>query len=227
MARKRRKQITRDAIIDAALDLAARDDWESIRLHEIAAACDAGLDDVRQHFAEKDDIVDGWFDRADAAMLQRHDRGELAGLSARERLYELITTWLDCLAPYQRVTREMIGHKLEFGHVHVQFPAVLRISRTVQWIREGARLDAPLPRRALEETALTALFVKTFLYWLRDDSPGQESTRRWLNRGLTMLEGVGNNVPGGRFSGEIRYHDREDDSGEQAESKDDQPSPAR
>lgn len=215
MARKRRSRMTREAIVDAALELASHHGWESIRLHEVAAECGTGLDDIRQHFGDKDDIIDAWFDRADGAMLQRHDNGALAGLSARERLFELITTWLDGLAPYQRVTREMIGHKMEFGHVHVQFPAVLRISRTVQWIREGARLDAPLPRRALEEAALTALFVKTFLYWLHDDSPGQENTRKWLNRGLTLLEGVGNNVPGGHFSGE------------QAESNDDQPSPAR
>lgn len=202
MARKRRRRLTRDDIVDAALDLAADKGWEAIRLHEIAAACDAGLDDIRQHFAEKDDIIDAWFDRADGAMLACHDRGELAGLSVRERLYTLITTWLDSLAPHQRVTREMIGHKLEFGHLHVQFPAVLRISRTVQWIREGARLDAPLPRRALEETLLTALFVKTFVYWLRDHSAGQARTRSWLNRGLTALEAAAPLIPGGQFSGE-------------------------
>lgn len=202
MARKRRRRLTRDDIVDAALDLAEVRGWEEIRLHEIAAACDAGLDEIRQHVGEKDDIIDAWFDRADAAMLQRHDSGELAGLSARERLFRLITAWLDALAPHQRVTREMIRHKLEPGHVHVQFPAVLRISRTVQWIREGARLDAPLPRRALEETALTALFVKTFLHWLRDGSPGQARTRTWLDRGLGCLEAVAPLIPDGRFSGD-------------------------
>jgi hypothetical protein len=96
----------------------------------------------------------------------------------------------------------MIGHKLEFGHVHVQFPAVLRISRTVQWIREGAMLDAPLPRRALEETAMTALFVKTFLCWLRDDSPDFQQTRERLARDLDCLEMAARWLPGGRFGGE-------------------------
>lgn len=201
MARKQRK-VTRDQLVDAALELAGQDSWEAVRLHQVAAACGAGLDDVRAHFPEKDDLIDAWFDRADAAMLQHVDRGRLEGLPPRERIRELILVWLETLAPHQRVTREMIGHKLEPGHLHVQFPAVLRISRTVQWIREGAMLDAPLPRRALEETAMTALFVKTFLCWLRDDSERFQRTRSRLDRNLHCLETAARMIPGGRFSGE-------------------------
>lgn len=211
MAQQRRK-VTRERIVDAALALAEREGWESVRLHRVAAECDAGLDEIRAHFREKDEIIDAWLDRADAAMLRCHDSGELDGLSPRERIRALILAWLEALAPYHRVTREMIAHKLEFGHVHVQFPAVLRISRTVQWIREGALLDAPLPRRALEETALTALFVKILLLWLRDRPPEFHATHRWLDRGLDALETLGRLVPGGRFSGR-HASDRPGESG--------------
>jgi len=178
----------RERLLDAALELAERDGWEQVRLHQVAAACGVGLDAVRAHFREKDEIIDAWLDRADAAMLQHADRGALEGLPAHERIGRLILVWLEALAPHHRVTREMIGHKLEFGHVHVQFPALLRISRTVQWIREGARLDAPLPRRALEETALTALFVKTFTCWLLDPGDGFARTRERLERDLRCLQ---------------------------------------
>jgi bacterioferritin (cytochrome b1) len=116
-------------------------------------------------------------------------------------IHELVWAWLGALAGHRRVTREMIGHKLEFGHVHVQFPALLRISRTVQWIREGARLDAPLPRRAVEETALTGMFITTFVRWLWDASPDFRATRQHLDGALATLEGLGRRVPGGRFGG--------------------------
>lgn len=198
----RKPGLTRKRIVDAALRVAVRDGWERLRLHQVAAECDAGLDDIRRHFPEKDDLIDAWFDRADQAMLRRFDRGALDGLSPRERIRTSILTWLDTLAPHHRVTREMIAHKLEFGHFHVQFPAILRISRTVQWIRETALLDAPLPRRALEETAMTALFVKIFLRWLRDQPPEFAATHRWLDRGLDVLETAGRLVPGGRFGGD-------------------------
>lgn len=200
---RRKSKLTRERIVDIALELAERDGWEPLRLHQIAARAEAGLDEIRAHFSEKDEIIDAWLDRADAAMLQHDDAGHLVGLSPRERIRELVRVWLEALAPHRRVTHEMIAHKLEFGHVHVQFPAILRISRTVQWIREGARLDAPLPRRAFEETGMTLLFITTFLSWLRDESPGSQRTFERLDRGLYVLETAGRLVPGGQFSGSV------------------------
>ena len=225
MAQQRRK-LTRKRILDTALALAEREGWEPLRLHQIASECDAGLDEIRAHFREKDEIIDAWFDRADAAMLQCYDSGALEGLSPRERIRALILAWLEALAPYHRVTREMIAHKLEFGHIHVQFPAVLRISRTVQWVREGALLDAPLPRRALEETALTGLFVQVFLYWLRDRPPEFQDTRRWLDRGLQVLETLGGLVPGGRFAGTVPEEPRAGDAAGQRDRGRSDPSAA-
>lgn len=198
---QRRQRVTREAIVDAALELAAEHGWEALRLHQVAEACGVGLDAIHDHFGEKDELIDAWLDRADTAVLHLADSGELAGLAARERLERLIMAWLDTLAPYRRVTRGMVAHKLEPGHLHVQLAALLRTSRTVQWIREGARLDAPLPRRALEETALTALFLRTFACWLWDDSPDAAATRARLHRELRWLEWVAARVPGGRFSG--------------------------
>ncbi len=196
------RPVIRERLVDAALALAERGSWEAVRLHQVAAACGVGLDAVRAQFPEKDDLIDAWLDRADTAMLQHFDRGGVDGLPPRERIRELILVWLEALAPHRRVTREMIHHKMEPGHIHVQIPALLRISRTVQWIREGAMLDAPLPRRALEETAMTALFVKTFLCWLGDDSEHFSRTRRRLDRNLHWLASAARLAPGGRFGGE-------------------------
>lgn len=192
--------INRDRLLDAALDIAERESWENLRLHQVAAACGIGLNDVRTEFREKDEIIDALFDRADAAMLQFVDSGSAAGLAPRERIQQLVLTWLESLEPHRRVTRQMIAHKLEFGHLHVQLPALLRISRTVQWIREGASLDAPLPRRAIEETALTAFFTKTFAAWLRDNSTDFHRTRQRLERDLDWLDMAARLLPGGRVN---------------------------
>jgi len=214
MTDRRKRKPGREALVNAALELAEREGWENVRLHAIAAECGCGLDALGREFGDKDEIIDAWLDRADAAVLALHDNGGLRGLSVRERLFHLFMVWLDTLAPHRRVTREMITHKLEPGHVHVQFPALLRISRTVQWIREAAHLDAPLPRRALEETALTALFVRTFGGWLGDDSSAQARTRDRLDRRLAWLESAAGAVPGGRFSGDDA--ERQPDAGEAA-----------
>lgn len=175
--------ITRDAIIDAALALADRSHWERVRLHEVAANAGCSLDDVRRHFREKEEIVDAWLDRADAAALALADRSP--------SFVELVDAWLSSLAPYRRVTREMIVTRLEPGHLHHQLPSLTRISRTVQWLREAARRDHAFVARALDESACTALFVAAFVHWLNDGSPAQRATRDRLAAAADAGERVG------------------------------------
>ncbi len=178
----------RERIVDTALALAEASAWERVRLFEVAAQLGITLDDVRQHFREKEDVAEAWFDRADAAMLRAAARPEVLALPPRERLHRLIMTWLEALAPHRRVTRQIIYGKLEPGHVHIQVRGLLRVSRTVQWIREGARREAAYVSRALEETVTTSIYLAAFFYWMHDDSADSASTRRFLNRLLTAAE---------------------------------------
>ncbi len=188
--------VTRDAIVDAALAQAEQTSWEAVRLHDVAAALGISLNDVRAHFREKEEIVDAWFDRADSAMLEQAARPDVAGLAPRERLERVMAAWLEALAPHRRVTRQMIWNKLEPGHVHYQINGLLRISRTVQWMREAAGRDAVLPWRALEETVLTGIYLMTFFYWMYDDSSDAVRTREFLRRRLETAERWARAIPG-------------------------------
>ena len=187
---------TRDKIIDAALDLAMRKSWESVRLHDVAMELDLSLNDVRAHFREKEDITDAWFDRADAAMLQAGTWPGFADLLPCERLQRLIMAWLAALSSHRRVTRQMIYGKFEPGHVHYQFAGLLRVSRTVQWLREAAHRDAVLPWRAFEETGLTAIYLATFFYWMRDDSENATRSSVFLDKLLGRAERLTRYFPG-------------------------------
>ena len=136
------------------------------------------------------------FDRADAAMLRDAATPECARLPTRARLHRVITTWLDTLHLQRHVTREMILGQCEPGHLHVQIPAVLRISRTVQWMREAAGLRDAGIRRALAETVLTSIYVTTFIHWLSDDSAGSARTHDLLDALLEKAEFLAQRVPG-------------------------------
>jgi ubiquinone biosynthesis protein COQ9 len=183
------KQVSlRERIVDAAVALAEQRSWEEVRLFDVAQSLGVGLDDVRQHYREKEDVIEAWFDRADSAVLKASAEPGFTELSARVRLHRLIMTWLGALADHRRVTREMIYGRFEPGHVHMQARGLLRVSRTVQWIREGARRDASFLTRALEETVLTSIYLATFFYWMRDDSTDSAATRRFLDRLLRAAE---------------------------------------
>jgi AcrR family transcriptional regulator len=186
---------TRDpawTLVECALKIGEKHSWEAVRLYDVAIAAGATLDDVRAHFREKEDLVDAWFDRADAMMLQDAAAPDFLRLVPRARLHRVIMVWLDALEPHRKVTREMILAKCEPGHIHIQVPAVMRISRTVQWMREAAHRDATYIHRALEESVLTSIYLATFVFWMGDTSPGSSRTRRFLKGKLAMAEGAEN-----------------------------------
>lgn len=177
-------QDIRNAIVDTAISLGERTSWEAVRLFDVAAELNISLEEIRLHFREKEELVDAWFDRADSHMLKESQTEGFQDLSSHQRIQHLIMAWLDALAVHRQVTRQMIGAKLEFGHIHIQIPGLMRISRTVQWVREAAQRDATFVRRALEETALTTIYLVTFIFWMQDDSENSWHTRQFLERKL-------------------------------------------
>jgi ubiquinone biosynthesis protein COQ9 len=186
-----RKQNVAERILDKALELGESGSWDAVRLHSLAEALDLSLDEVRACYAQKDDLVEAWFDRADAAVLEQKASETFLALTPRERLRQVILAWLDALAPHRRLTREMLAYKLEPGHLHLQALGVMRISRTVQWFLEAAQVDVTGLERTLHESALSALYLATFARWLYDDSPQAERTRSFLDDRLRQWEALG------------------------------------
>lgn len=171
-------------ILDTAIELAEETSWEKLHLHEVAARLGRPLTDIHTYFAQKDDLVEAWYDRADQAMLCISEAADFASWSTEERLYNLIMAWLDFLASHKRVSQDMLLYKLEPAHLHLQLQGLLRISRTVQWLREAARLSTTHLQRIVEEVGLTSIYLMTFVYWMTDRSEGQVKTREFLARRL-------------------------------------------
>ena len=175
-------------ILETALMMAESGSWETLHLYAIAQRLDITLDQIRQFYPQKDDIVEAWFDRADQAVLNITPTPDFLALSVRERLQQVIMTWFQALAPHHRVTRQMLLYKFEFGHIHLQTLGVMRISRTVQWFREAAQVDTTDLRRILEETGTTTIYLMSFTRWLYDDSPGNRKTHEFLDHALLNAE---------------------------------------
>ncbi len=172
-----------DAILDTALDLAEATGWAPLRLSDLARNLDLPLTEVLVHYRDKDAIADAWFGRALAAMLAAPPKG-FEDLPPPERLQVLLLRWFDALAPHRAVTGQMLKEKLYPSHPHHWVPMMFNLSRTVQWWRDAARLEARGRRRQLEEVGLTALFLATLRVWLNDESENQTRTRDSLRRRL-------------------------------------------
>ena len=192
MAGSERKATSRNEelaarIVDTAIAMAEEEGWDNVRLRRVADALGITLADLGSRFRDQDAIADAWFARARAALLAPLE-AEFAGLPARERLKILIWRWFDALAPHREVTVQMLQTKMWPFHPHHYVPMVFNLSRTIQWLRDAAGLDAGGRRRQIEEIGLTGLFLATLAVWSRDDTIGQERTRRFLDRRLARAD---------------------------------------
>ena len=178
-----------DRIVEETLALAEERGWENVRLRIVAERLGVSLSEVVEHYRDLDGVADAWFHRAWSAMLSPQRSG-FAALPARERLYLVMTRWFDALAPHQQVSVEMIRAKIYPSHPHHWVPLVFNLSRTIQWLRDAALLDATGMRRQVEEVGLTALFLATLRTWARDESEGQERTRDELRHRLDRADKV-------------------------------------
>lgn len=182
--------LARTAILDVALRLAERRSWDGLHLYDVAHEMGVNLAEIQRHYADKDQLAEALFDRADEALFRVGERPGWRQMPLQQRLHDAISAWLAALAPHRPVVREMLGYKMQPEHVHLQVMGVMRISRTVQWIREVAMVPAAGWRRELAEAVLTSTYLATFACWLFDDSMGARRTHALLDR-LLRTAGYG------------------------------------
>ncbi len=185
-AKSRAKDPAED-ILETALDIAEADGWGKVRLRMVADRLGLSMADVLTHYRDLDAVANAWFRRGWDAMLQPPPDG-FDDLAARDRLELVIMRWFDALTPHRRVTGQMLSAKLWYAHPHHWVPAIFDLSRTIQWVRDAAKLDATGVQRQMEEVGLTGLFLATLRVWLRDDSENQEKTRAYLKRRLALAD---------------------------------------
>jgi AcrR family transcriptional regulator len=189
-ARERRANVTPDAIVDATLAEAELVGWADLRLFDVAARMNVPLAELRLHFRDLDAVADAWLARGERAMLAVGEEPGFAELPPPERIARSILAFLDALAAHRKVSGQIFRAKLYFGHPHHNLALLFWVSRTVQWWREAAQLRGDDRRRRVEEIGLSALFVATLVFWVADDSEGQERTRRFLDKRLNEADAL-------------------------------------
>ncbi len=106
-ARSREFRQRERAILDAALALFNRDDWQTVTIEQIAESADIGKGTVYKHFAGKDEIYARLALEFQQAILRRL-RGVQASLPVEARLRETIRILWDLhldQTPYQRLVQ--------------------------------------------------------------------------------------------------------------------------
>ena len=184
---RRYKKLDREKILAAALDLAWNQGWANVRMNHIASYFDVSLVDIRDCYRDMDAIADDWFDHALTEMLMLPDK-KCHGLPAKERLYNVITCWLDALARHHLVSVQMISNKFYLFHPQHWMPMIPSLSNLINWILHSAKIDSQGRQRKFEEIGLTLLIIATLRVWVYDDSENQSKTHAFLRQRLEQAD---------------------------------------
>lgn len=185
-------------LVDAALNLAARQRWSRTGLAEIAAEAGMPLHEAYAQFRSKPAILDGFMRRIDAAVLAgaAADDAVLGGkkngearpegaTAARDRLFDILMRRFDALAPYREglrgIVRDSVGDP-------ASLLAGAGLLRSMEWMLEASGVAVAGWRGRLKVPALAALYLSVFRVFLDDESPDLAKTMATLDRQLRRAE---------------------------------------
>jgi len=186
-------QVTRAHLLAIALAVFRQRGLEAATMREVAAAADASLGSAYYYFPSKEAIIQAYYDdvqtehaRRVAAVLA----GEGRGRDLRDRLLAVFHAKLDILQGDRKLLGALFRYTGEPDHPLSVLSEGTRKNR-VQSIAvfQAALGEERLPDdiRAVLPTALWALHLALLLYFIYDNSPEQQRTRRLTDGTVTLL----------------------------------------
>src|SRR5438067_11787902 len=188
-----KKESTRARIVAAALALFQIKGFDATTTRAIARKARIAEGTVFNYFRTKEDIALHFFEQeVDQAIASLRENPRLRKAPLEEKLFALVHSQLEFLAPYERFIGAAFIHALKpasplgiFSHRAQE----LR-HRYVGFVQE--LMEESLPRQKQNPLAFLApevfwiYYLGALLYWLHDSSPGKQHTLAFLDRSLTI-----------------------------------------
>jgi len=185
MARKPARNNIPDAIVDAALALAAERPWEEVRLTDIAQKAGVSLSDLRAAYDGKLDILAAFTRRIDQAVLDNIDP-DLDVEPLHDRLFDVLMSRFDALNPYREAVRSIVAaFERRPGDLMSWNPVAVR---SMTWMLEAAGIDTGGRLAGVAAQGLAVAFARTVRVWLKDEDEGMARTMVELDRRLSEGE---------------------------------------
>jgi AcrR family transcriptional regulator len=182
---------TRTRLFNAALELFRRKGFDAATMRDIASESHLALGAAYYYFPSKDAIVMDYYNSSILEHEKRVQAGLAQATNLRERLTLVMQTKLDLL----REDRPLLQGLFRFaGSPH--HPLSMFSSGTLEQRQKSIAIfravvdeEEHLPEdlRELLPPALWVLHLAILLYFVHDDSPGQERTRRLAEGAMALL----------------------------------------
>jgi AcrR family transcriptional regulator len=171
-------------ILLRAFQLVAEQGWDRFSMAALAREVGRPLADVYAVLPGRAALLSRLGERMDREMLSL-DAAELADLSARERIFELIMRRLDAMAAFRAGLKAMAGSGgRDPGLICASLGNMQRLGG---WLADAADLGSGL-RACVGGATLLLLYARVASVWLSDETEDRSATMAELDRRLGQWE---------------------------------------
>ena len=191
--RAQSKEAIRKRIVTAALTLFQTKGFDATTTKAIARKAGIAEGTVFNYFKSKDDIALHFFEQeVDQAMAAVRDNPRLRKAPLEEKLFTLVHSQLEFLAPYERFIGAAFIHALKpasalglFSH-RAQELRHRYVGFVQELFEESLPKQQHSPLSWVAPEAFWIFYLGALLYWLHDSSPGKQHTLAFLDRSLSI-----------------------------------------
>jgi AcrR family transcriptional regulator len=191
--RARNKAAIRNRIVTAALNLFQTKGFEATTTREIARKARIAEGTVFNYFKTKEDIALFFFEQeVDHAIATVRGSPRLRKAPLEEKLFALVQSQLEFLAPYERFIGAALVQTLKpasplgpFSN-RAQELRYRYIGFVQELIEESLPNRRPSPLTWMAPQGFWIYYLGVLLYWLHDSSPGKQNTLAFLDRSLSV-----------------------------------------
>jgi ubiquinone biosynthesis protein COQ9 len=194
MAKKQQKdtpKLTKEHLVESALDLAAREGWQNLTLGGLAKANKITLAALHEHFEDKGDILAALGRMIDKQVLETAGEPD-PEISPRDRLFDLLMERYEALNAYRPgLVSVLESFKSDPKQVFIGLP---HLCKSMNWMLEAAGQDANGWDGALRLAGLTGIYIKNLRVWAGDESADLAKVMAALDKDLSRAESLANSI---------------------------------
>jgi AcrR family transcriptional regulator len=186
-AKSKKAAASASDLLAAAFDIIAESGWSGFSFQALADRAGVTLAELRRRFRSRAAILDALGQTLDGAMLAV-DREELNDLPLRDRVFELMMSRLEAMAPFRVGLIRLAKDARQ--HPELAILTACRLDRSMAWLQDSAGLPLSGLRARLQRHLLTGVYIRALTAWTADDSLDMAKTMAGLDKDLRRVAGL-------------------------------------
>jgi AcrR family transcriptional regulator len=177
----KKKEVTKDLIIDEVFELIESRGWVHMTFHDIVDHMGTSLVVLHGYFPNKYELLKAMVARIDQETLKRVS-SDIESLSPSDRLFDVIMARFEASKPYKAALRRMWHEGFRYPYLMVvYFPLGFN---SMIWILEAAGMHCSGLMGILQVKAFGLLYLKLLNTWFEDMSEDLSKTMAEVDKNV-------------------------------------------